>query len=291
MWQICIGGVCIPTVALVPIGLALLQLIWGWVRKNILGIDDNAVPEGSRVIHVTSTEQWKELQDKAKTTKRSLVVDFTASWCGPCRYISPFFHELSIKYPCTLFLKVDVDEMRAISSQCGVTAMPTFQFFKNGSKCDEIRGANKGSLESKVKQYYVEVELPEDENPQEQALSTDGLRQRKASRVIKLESEAQWKEIQADAQATDKLVVVDFTASWCGPCKTMAPIFDELSAVHASSVFVKVDVDEFEALMHEFHVTSLPTFIVFKQGKKVDELSGAIPSALKSMVGRFAAQA
>ncbi|RLN53262.1 hypothetical protein BBJ29_004431 [Phytophthora kernoviae] len=294
---ICIGGICIPVYALLPFALMLLQGIWGWIRKNILGQDEAVIPADSRVIHVTSEQQFKQLIDKGKTTKRSVVVDFTASWCGPCRYISPVYHELSAKYPCTIFLKVDVDELKQVSSGCGVTSMPTFQFFRSGVRCDEMRGADKNGLEARIQKHYVEVELPEDEKPVVEKLAgesasadgdSDGLRQRKPQ-LVSVDSDDQWEQLMQQNESAGHVLVVDFWATWCKPCMEIAPFFKELSAKFPKAVFARVDVDELENVTEEFNVASLPSFKVFKGGKVVDELSGAIRSALESMVAKHAA--
>ncbi|XP_068127458.1 thioredoxin-like [Hyperolius riggenbachi] len=79
-----------------------------------------------------------------------LVIDFTAVWCGPCKRISPVFEALSHEYPDVLFYKVDVDNARDIAESCGIRAMPTFHFYKNGSKIDEICGADEAELRKKV---------------------------------------------------------------------------------------------------------------------------------------------
>jgi thioredoxin 1 len=101
-----------------------------------------------------------------------------------------------------------VDEMREISSSCGVRAMPTFQFYKNGNKCDEQTGADKSGLETRVKKHYVEVELPEEEKPQPkmtEAEKGDGLRQRKAE-IVKVKTTEEWKALQMRAQEAGKTV-------------------------------------------------------------------------------------
>ncbi|XP_008470376.1 thioredoxin-like protein 1 [Diaphorina citri] len=82
-----------------------------------------------------------------------VVVDFTASWCGPCQRIAPVFEQLSRKYPNAAFFKVDVDQNQDLAAAQGVSAMPTFIFFRN-----KVRGFHKipdpNTLEAKIKQYY-----------------------------------------------------------------------------------------------------------------------------------------
>ena len=70
-------------------------------------------------------------------------------------------------------------------------------------------------------------------------------------------------------------VVVDFWAPWCGPCKAMLPIVEELSAKYEGKVsFVKINVDENADTMAQYNVMSIPTFIIFKDGAPADTFVG-----------------
>lgn len=72
-------------------------------------------------------------------------------------------------------------------------------------------------------------------------------------------------------------VVVDFFATWCGPCKMLGPVFEELSTEINDIKFVKVDIDEHEDLCRKYKVMSVPTLIVFDNGKEIKRNIGFIP--------------
>mmetsp|Transcript_9428 Transcript_9428/g.17626 ORF Transcript_9428/g.17626 Transcript_9428/m.17626 type:complete len:112 (+) Transcript_9428:121-456(+) len=105
---------------------------------------------GGSVVYIKSEAQFNEIIAKGAP----VVIDFTATWCGPCQRIAPFFEELSTKYPSVTFVKVDVDEMDTISAQCGVRCMPTFMVYNDGKKTDaKLEGASPDALEALVKQF------------------------------------------------------------------------------------------------------------------------------------------
>jgi len=86
-------------------------------------------------------------------------------------------------------------------------------------------------------------------------------------------------------KAGDDAVIVDFYATWCGPCQDIAPILVELSKKYPTVVVLKVDVDKSEALAERYKINSMPTFKVFVRGQEIkgDTVSGANASRLESI--------
>lgn len=83
--------------------------------------------------------------------------------------------------------------------------------------------------------------------------------------------------------------LVDFWAPWCGPCKMIAPVIDELSQEYAGKVKIgKVNTDENMQLSSKYNIMSIPTMIIFKDGKVVDQITGAYPKpVLKSRLDNW----
>ena len=184
----CIGGVCIPYTAIVP----LLLLGFKWIASqlaamgllppsiaNHLGLQqaaankstDNAcmtqssvccsnntvksrsVP--SKVVHsVESMDEWTAVVEKHPV----VVVKFTATWCRPCKEIAPVFEELSRNYPDLHFCQVDVDELDQVAAQHSVAVMPTFVVLQQGTLVSTLRGSNPQKLQDFVQQHVVKTD-------------------------------------------------------------------------------------------------------------------------------------
>ena len=92
----------------------------------------------------------------------------------------------------------------------------------------------------------------------------------------KIVTDASWAD---DVLMSDKPVIVDFWAEWCGPCKMVAPILAEIAAQHDSIVVAKLNVDENPSTAASYGITSIPTMNVYKGGEVVKTIIGAKPKA------------
>ena len=154
---ICFGGVCIPINAIWPVivlGLKwLFEKFTGAPQVQNVALDERPVEELPTVPYVSSDEDWEERVAKTKTG-RPLVVDFTATWCGPCQRIAPTYAALAEEYAETaLLVKVDVDNLGELAAELGVTSMPTFLFFRSGEMIDSMRGADEDGLRMLVAEH------------------------------------------------------------------------------------------------------------------------------------------
>ena len=98
--------------------------------------------------------------------------------------------------------------------------------------------------------------------------------------IIEIGSEPQF----TDIIRSNKFVIIDFYAQWCGPCKTIAPKFEELSKKYPTVQFTKVDVDDVSEVADICQVKSLPTFMAFENGELFDTYIGKDPFELEELI-------
>ena len=208
-----------------------------------------------------------------------VIVDFWAPWCAPCRMLAPTFEKLAEEYAGKVkFVKVNVDENPTTAIKYMVQGIPTVMIFKEGKPYKTMVWV-KPEDEYKAELNTLLGEKSQQENKEEESNSSD-------ADILNVNGSEEF--AKALEENKDKLIIADFWAPWCGPCRMLAPTLEQLAKDYAGKVkIVKVNVDEptNQPLAMQFQVSSIPTIAFIKWNDQIEVTVGALPyETLKEIV-------
>lgn len=210
--------------------------------------------------------------DALITENEFVLVDCFATWCGPCKRIAPIITELADEYEGKVAVaKMDVDMSPRVSSQFGIQAIPTLLYFKGGKLVKTVVG-----LKSKeqIIEEMMGLGFISEVAPKKPATNSSN---------VSIVTDANFADFIASG-----LSIVDCWAPWCGPCRRMGPIIDNLADISVGQIKVgKLDVDENPEVSRKYDIMSIPALLMFKDGKMVDTIVGLDPSLTPEVLKKY----
>jgi len=218
----------------------------------------------NNIIEVTDMNFDQEVLQSDKP----VVVDFWAPWCAPCRMLAPIFEQLANQYWDKIkFVKVNVDENPTSAIRFNIQWIPTVMIFKNWQPIQTIVGVR---WPEEYQAVFHQI-LNENEN-------TTSQNNQKKWNIVEIHGITEFNKTIEDNK--DKLIIADFWAPWCGPCRMIAPVLEQIAKDFEDKVLiVKVNVDEpqNQMLAMQYQVSSIPHIEFIKGWMSVNRIIGAYP--------------
>lgn len=232
---------------------------------------------------INTDQQWNSLLAQVRANNVPLVVQFSASWCGPCKRIYPKFEALANENQSIVFAKVDVDGAQQAAKSARVEAMPTFHAYVDNQILDSVRGANEANLRSLV-QRVQQCKPKAAPTPRAPVKTERKPVKARVSPVTFVNSDAEWTQFLANRSRDGKLFIVQFSAEWCGPCKRIFPKFESYANVSEQIVFAKIDVEQAPLAAEQAGIEAMPTFIAYNNNHLIGKVEGADARKLEALV-------
>jgi thioredoxin 1 len=192
------------------------------------------------------------------------LVDFYASWCGPCRMIAPVIEQLSKDFEGRAIVgKIDADAQRDLAARYDVMSLPTLLLIKDGEVVERLAGAGPHTSKPALAKLLEDKLGSASDSPAASgpiAVTPDNIAETIGSGIV----------------------LLDFYTDACGPCKQIAPIIADLAADYAGRAKIgKVNAGAHMELAQQYEVMGVPALLFFKDGELVDRRGGFGPQTSK----------
>lgn len=219
-------------------------------------------------------------------TKKDVLLDVYADWCGPCNAIAPTIATLAdvlADNENIAIAKIDCDANDVNRKYLPETSIPNIKLFPASNKEEPIKYEGDRSLNSFLEFIHSHASVKFDLD----AAKVKGkiLQEEKEKKALKnVKHVESTEEFNDYLKQQDKLVMVDYFATWCPPCKAIAPFYADLSEEFKDVLFLKVNVDSLVEVSKEQDITCMPTFKIYKNGNNLGKVEGASPGKLKELI-------
>ena len=211
--------------------------------------------------------------DEVAGSSKYVVIDFNATWCGPCRKLGPYLERMANTYKNdgVSFFSCDVDECRAMATKAGVSGIPDVRIFADGKQVGNVVG-------------YAPLDIIE---AIDKALSNKASDQKdnsqKDNSIVKVVKPG---DTLDDLVKSAKVVVIDQNATWCGPCRKLAPKLEEIaeSLKDRDVVFFSCDVDECTDLSTKLGGNAIPDVRIYVNGFEFGKIVGYRPDEIEAKI-------
>ena len=211
-----------------------------------------------------TTEITEDIFDQVIDGNTNVLVDCWAPWCGPCKRLGPIIDEIANEYGSQVkVVKLNVDDAPGISARFNINAIPTVLMFRNKVLLKTLVGLRpKADLLAEM----ADAKLIEP--------AASGASARKEESAVAEVTDASFDSFVGG----QGYALVDCWAPWCGPCRRMGPIVDELAEISKGEIRVgKLNTDDNQATAMRFNIASIPRLLIYKDGKLVDTIVGLDP--------------
>ena len=210
---------------------------------------------------LNSINDYDKIINYAKKKNKKIIIYYYGIWKVPCKEINNQLDDIN-QISDDIFISIDSDMHYGMLKKNNIKKIPTFIILDHN---ENILARSEETDITKIKSFLLE--------------------NLKVKNYFEIKSDEEYNNLLKKSSDENKIIVADFYADWCGPCKRIAPFF-KMASEQSDGLFIKINSDNSPNIIKKFNIKGLPTFKIFKKGNDVDTMVGGSVKGLQDFLNK-----